>query len=428
MTTRVAVVGGGWAGCAAALSAAAAGAEVHLFEKTDMLLGAGLVGGIMRNNGRFTAAEEGLLLGGGGELFAVCDQASRHQDVAFPGHQHASLYDVSRIEPLVRDRMKDRAINLHLQTRIVFAEVHQNSIESIHCESGQQFAADVYVDATGTSGPMGNCHRYGNGCVMCIQRCPAFGPRVSLTALAGVEERTAVKGSDAPGAMSGSGKLHVDSLSEKVRTQLQQTGVALVPVPEELINESKLAAKACQQYATSEYASNLVLLDTGHAKLMAPYMPLDQLREVPGLEHARYEDPYAGGRGNSIRFTAIAPRDNHLKVAEVENLFCAGEKAGIYVGHTEAICTGMLAGHNAARLGLKQKLIKLPRNTAVGELIAYGGQQMKTKEGYRNSYTFAGSVFFDRMKDLGLYTTDRQVIEKRLKQQDLIGLLGSELR
>jgi glycine/D-amino acid oxidase-like deaminating enzyme len=55
---KVVVVGGGWSGCGAALSAAKQGAEVVLIERTDMLLGTGLVGGIMRNNGRFTAAEE----------------------------------------------------------------------------------------------------------------------------------------------------------------------------------------------------------------------------------------------------------------------------------------------------------------------------------------------------------------------------------
>lgn len=44
---------GGWAGCSAALQAAKNGAEVELYERTDLLLGVGNVGGIMRNNGRF---------------------------------------------------------------------------------------------------------------------------------------------------------------------------------------------------------------------------------------------------------------------------------------------------------------------------------------------------------------------------------------
>ena len=53
----VIVIGGGWGGVAAALEAASLKAETLLLERTDMLLGTGLVGGIMRNNGRFTAAE-----------------------------------------------------------------------------------------------------------------------------------------------------------------------------------------------------------------------------------------------------------------------------------------------------------------------------------------------------------------------------------
>jgi len=44
---KVIIIGGGWAGCAAALTAKKAGAEVHIYEKTDLLLGLGNVGGIM---------------------------------------------------------------------------------------------------------------------------------------------------------------------------------------------------------------------------------------------------------------------------------------------------------------------------------------------------------------------------------------------
>lgn len=49
---KVVVVGGGWSGCAAAITAKKAGADVHIYEKTDLLLGLGNVGGIMRNKDR----------------------------------------------------------------------------------------------------------------------------------------------------------------------------------------------------------------------------------------------------------------------------------------------------------------------------------------------------------------------------------------
>lgn len=51
---KIVIIGGGWAGCAAAITAKKAGGDVHLFERTDMLLGLGNVGGIMRNNGRYS--------------------------------------------------------------------------------------------------------------------------------------------------------------------------------------------------------------------------------------------------------------------------------------------------------------------------------------------------------------------------------------
>ena len=70
--SKILIIGGGWAGCSAALIAVKQGAEVTLLEKTDLLLGAGNVGGIMRNNGRFTAAEENIALGAG-ELFEIAD-------------------------------------------------------------------------------------------------------------------------------------------------------------------------------------------------------------------------------------------------------------------------------------------------------------------------------------------------------------------
>ena len=81
---KVIVIGAGWAGCAAAFAARKRGVEVVLIERADMLLGTGLVGGIMRNNGRFTAAEEMIAMGGG-EIFELIDQNCLHRDIEFPG-------------------------------------------------------------------------------------------------------------------------------------------------------------------------------------------------------------------------------------------------------------------------------------------------------------------------------------------------------
>ncbi|HAI88003.1 MAG TPA: FAD-dependent oxidoreductase, partial [Firmicutes bacterium] len=77
------------------MAAAQAGADVVLLERSNLLLGTGLVGGIMNNNGRFTAARE-LAAMGADYLFEVIDQVTIHRRVDFPGHLHASLYDVNR--------------------------------------------------------------------------------------------------------------------------------------------------------------------------------------------------------------------------------------------------------------------------------------------------------------------------------------------
>ena len=425
---RIVVIGGGWAGCAAALAAKAAGAEVILLERTDTLLGTGLVGGIMRNNGRFTAAEEMIALGGG-DLFRLTDQMARHTNVEFPGHKHASLYDVALMEPTVRRYLLERGVEIWTTALVTRPEMRECQIEAVVTATGEVIEGDVFVEATGTVGPQGNCRKYGNGCAMCILRCPAFGGRVSIAARAGVQEIMGRRPDGGYGAMSGSCKLNKDSVDRAIVAELERTGVAVVPVPKELVEKKKslLPIKSCQQYALKEYAENLVLLDTGHVKLMTPFYPLDELRSIPGLENARYEDPYAGGKGNSIRFLAMSPRDDHLKVKGVDNLFCGGEKAGLLVGHTEAIVTGTLAGHNAVRHALGRSLLRLPRSLAVGEAIAYVREQMQTEAGLMKKYTFSGSVFFERMKELGLYTTDVGVITRRVEATGLSGIFARPL-
>ena len=423
---RAVVIGGGWSGIAAALGAKKAGAEVTLLEKTDMLLGLGNVGGIMRNNGRYTAAEENIALGAG-ELFGITDSCATHVNIDFPGHSHASLYNVIKVEPQVRRLLREKGIDIRLVSRAVDVEMAGECIESITLADGEKIQGDVFIECTGSTGPMGNCLAYGNGCCMCILRCPAFGPRVSLTQKAGRNDIMGMRKDGAFGAFSGSGKLEKQSLSEEIQDKLNDTGVAIVPVPKQLINEKKLELKVCQQYALEEFAENIVLLDTGYAKIMTPFFELEKLRQVPGFENARYIDPYAGGRGNSIRYLSVAERNNAMKAEGIENMFCGGEKSGFFVGHTEAITTGSLAGHNAARLLKGLRLLELPRQVAAGDLISYANEMMETENGLMTRYTFAGAEYFARMKEKNLYTTDKQEIEKRISRYDLQGIYSQRI-
>lgn len=424
MTTRVVVVGGGWAGTAAAIAAAKLGAEVELCERTDMLLGTGLVGGIMRNNGRWTAAEEAIAMGGG-DLFKLSDQVSRHSNIDFPGHKHASLYDVAKIEPAVRRLLEDYDVKMHFRNRGKDVEMSNGKITKLHMDD-DSLEADVFIDASGSAGGMANCTKYGNGCVMCAYRCPTFGSRISITARAGVKEKMGMKADGTIGAMSGSCKLHKESLAKDIVDKLDSTGVAIIPIPPELQKEGSLAMKACQQYALKEFAENIILLDTGHAKLMTPFYPIDILRKIPGFEEARFEDPYAGGVGNSMRYLALAPRRNTMQVEGVENLFCGGEKAGLLVGHTEAIITGTLAGHNAVRYAMGKELLEIPRELAIGEAIAWVKEQMETEEGMKKKYTFSGAVMFKHLQEKGLYTTDAAEIANRVRQAGMENIFAQK--
>lgn len=421
---KVIIVGGGWAGCAAAVSACKNGAEVLLLERTDMLLGTGLVGGIMRNNGRFTATEEAIALGAK-DMFLLTDQESRHVDLEFPGHQHASLYDVATMEPVVRKYLLDLGVQLFFHTRITDVVVKEATIHQVKAACGTEFSADVFIDTTGTAGPQNNCTKHGNGCACCILRCPSYGGRVSLTAKAGVKEIIGVRKDGTRGGMSGSCKLLKESLDQSIVEELDQRGVAVVPIPKDLVaDDEKLAMKACQQYALKDYAENIVLLDTGHAKLMVPFYPLEMLRAIPGMKNARYEDPYAGDLGNSMRYFGMAPRNDALAVEGICNLFCAGEKAGLLVGHTEAIITGALAGYNAAQQAQDKAVLIIPKSLAIGDAISFVREEMQTDKGKTQKYTFSGSVLFDRMKQQDLYTINKATIAKRVQETGLTNIMA----
>lgn len=60
------------------------------------------------------------------------------------------------------------------------------------------------------------------------------------------------------------------------------------------------------------------------------------------------------------------------------------------------------------------KYLELPRTLASGDFIAFVHEQMQTEEGLRMRYTFSGSVYFERMKAMDLYSTKRGEIQERV--------------
>ena len=53
------------------------------------------------------------------------------------------------------------------------------------------------------------------------------------------------------------------------------------------------------------------------------------------------------------------------------------------------------------------------------DLISYANNRIRTSDGLMTRYTFAGSEYFRRMQDRGLYTTDSEAVRKRIKKYDL---------
>ena len=417
---KIIVIGGGWAGCSAALEAAKLGAEVELYERTDLLLGVGNVGGIMRNNGRFTASEELINLGAG-DFIQIMDSIAIHKNIDFPGHKHAWLCDVGRAEPIVRRYLRKSGVKIFFRSRIIDVEMDGNKVKSVVLSNKQIITGDVFIETTGSTGSMPNCVKYGNGCVMCTLRCPSFGSRVSISEKAGVKDLVGERANGIKGAMSGSCEFPKESLSKELIDVLEKDGVAVIPMPKEDIHLEKLEQKVCQQYATLEFGENIILLDTGRIKLMTSHYPIDKLRKIKGLEDVSFLDPLAGSNGNSIRYLSAAPRSNSMQVTGIENLFCAGEKSGFFVGHTEAMTTGTLAGYNAVQYSNNKPLLELPRELVIGDIIAYAND--KVKEGNMSErYTFSGSDYFERMKSLGLYTTDKDKIKLRVENLKLTNI------
>lgn len=416
------VIGGGWAGCSAALQARKCGADVEIYERTDMLLGLGNVGGIMRNNGRFTAAEELINLGAG-EFIKIMDSIALHKNMEFPGHKHAWLTDIGRAEPIIRRYLIDKGVKIFFKSRVVNILREQDKIKSIMFEDRSTVSADVFIETTGSTGSMANCMKYGNGCTMCTLRCPSFGSRVSISEKAGIVDLVGERKNGIHGAMSGSCELSRESVSNEIIEKLEQDGVVVIPIPKEDIHLEKLDQKVCQQYATLEFGENVILLDTGHIKLMTSHYPIDKLRKIKGLENAVYIDPIAGGNGNSIRYLAASPRNNSMKVYGLDNLFCAGEKSGFFVGHTEAMVTGVLAGYNSVQYMLGRELMELPRELASGDIIAYSNE--KVEEGKMSErHTFSGAEYFERMKELGLYTIDKEEIRQKVERLNLTNIFN----
>jgi hypothetical protein len=53
---------------------------------------------------------------------------------------------------------------------------------------------------------------------------------------------------------------------------------------------------------------------------------------------------------------------------------------------------------------------------------------METEEGLGYKYTFSGSIYFDRMKQKDLYTTNIKEIEKQVEVSGMTGIFSQRSR
>jgi folate-dependent tRNA-U54 methylase TrmFO/GidA len=88
--------------------------------------------------------------------------------------------------------------------------------------------------------------------------------------------------------------------------------------------------------------------------------------------------------------------------------------------------TGALAGQNAVRNYLELPLLILPRTLAVGDMIAYANEKIKTKEGRINRYTFSGAEYFKRMQEIGLYILDIDKIKQKVERLNLTNIFNEK--
>ncbi len=422
---KIVIVGGGFAGCQAALTAKRGGAEVTLLERTDGLSGCAQYAGLYRGNGEFTAVEE-IIAMGGGDIFEMCDSINKHK-IDLPGEppeRHVSVYDVLRIEEKLEKALAEAGVEVILQARAVDVKMNNGSVKAVVLGDGKEIAGDCFIEATGTMGPMENCIKYGKGCMLCFARCPTFGSRVSIAAKAGVKESFRCRKDGTPGVIAAGFVLAKESLDPGLLARLEREGVSLVPIPDQLLDPAKFDSIGATWNVRQAFMENLCMVDNGFAKVRVQmYMKLKDLHQIKGLERAKMIDPLSGGVFNHIKGFGEAPVDYSLKIKGVDNLFAAGEKSGWW-GIGSAVITGAIAGYNAARKAAGKDYLAIPNAIAIGDYIDYCLKKRAVEGESKSQPAFRSTEYFERMKEIGLYNTNREEVRKRVEKAGLSGIMS----
>ncbi len=422
---KVVVVGGGAAGCGAAVAAAKAGADVTLIERTNMLFGAAIRAGRFYHNGEMVGITEWKALGGGDILEALESIVIHHGSVV--NEEHTMTYNTTIAEPLVKSVVEKHKVKILLEARVIDVKKDSETIKSVVLADGSEIQGDAFVDAVGSSGGVSTCNKYGKGCVMCIYyRCPIFGDRVSIATKAGARSFHRYRADGTPGALGAAVSLYKGSLSSEIREKLQKDGVMTIPLPKELIDYSKLDLMGSTK--TKGHMEYINLVDIGDtAKCVGiVYFPLENFRKLPGFERAMIEDPLGGGRYNKIGGIDLCSTDKGGKVEGFRNLFASGEKAG-GSGVVPCIMMGYLSGNNAARAAAGKELLILPRALVMGDLFHMRAEAMAGGNAPPKGYSLNHGEFFENMKKNGFYPQSPEEISLRVEKEGLTGILSRKV-
>ncbi len=422
---KIVVVGGGFSGLTAAVAAAKVGARVTLLERMDLLSGAGLRAGRMSYNGKLVGDEEAKALGGG-EVFEALESILLHR-ANIVDEEFGYVYDTAKVDMAMRRLTGAKGIEVQMESRAVNVKKKANAVTAVVLDSGESIEGDVFIDATGTYGGVDVCTQFGNGCAMCLYRCITFGDRISVATRAGAPELMRRRPDGTPGASGAAVMVHKASLDRDLRARLEKQGSVTIPLPERLIDHSKL--QKIGGVRSLRQMENLNLVDIGlSAKCVGVgTLSLTDIRTLPGLECAILEHPIGGGRAYGVSKVSMAPREPWLQVKGLDNLFVAGEKAGPGTGIVEVMTIGIMAGNNAVRKAAGKASLVLPRTTAIGDFIQFTGEMMSAPGGLSKGYSYAHDTYFQRMKELGFYTGDVSVIHQRIEKLGLTGILSERL-
>ncbi len=422
----VVVVGGGAAGCGAAVAAAKVGADVTLLERTDMLFGGANRAGRFNYNGEMVGINEWKALGGG-EILEALESIVLHRG-SIVNEEHTLTYNTAIAEPTVRSVVEKHKVNIHLEARVVdVIKEGESIIKKVILADGSEIEGDVFVDATGSSGGVSVCTKYGKGCVMCTYyRCPLFGDRVSIATKAGARSFYRSRPDGTPGTVGAAVGLYKGSLSSEIIAKLKKDGVITIPLPKELVDYGKLDLIGATR--TREQMEYINLVDIGAtAKCVGlVYLSLEKIRKLPGFERAVIEDPLGGGKFNVIGNIDICLTDSSFKVEGFRNLFASGNKMGMG-GVAHCIMTGYLSGNNAARAAAGKDPLVLPRTLVMGDFIQTITDLMVKENAPPKGYVLGHGVFFEKMKANGLYPQTPEEIGLRVEKEGLAGILSQKV-